>query len=766
MKKKNLATAMAAAMAVSAVAPVVAQAAEVETLETLNQKRTTAIDTAKATINGVVGNIEKVGAEIKTGIGDNSLDTEADAITPALNKGTNIDLDGNVDYAKLTKAMTGLNAAKDAIETKSGKIITDLTNKKDANSQTALATIQAIKDGIVKAEKEVKAVKDLDDAIKAKEDEKLDADRKAAKESLKEAFRLNDIAMALQTTESKDALKGAFDQIKNETDTTIGGKDQGQVNTVKGNIDAVITAAKNLIETAKASAVDVAKANGLKVEVKEYKDVYVPGGTLDTKDAKLSLKDGEEIIYSEGTIEKQIPATNAKFAIQSKMTEKELKAAKDDIRTENDKLKTQKEKLEALLSKTYTKDGKTVKTYKIDEKASKELSGLTTDNKVAKVTVLVNEDSAVNGEEKVVTFVEKNVKVDSKLVNKNDEKENLGFTTVLNKVKEQDEKANEKVENRMFEGLDVKDNFELDFTTNPQDALKTYNKLFLALDKAYEGKKDIKVEESQKVDGNNIVKTITYKNGKDTLGTVTIKGFEIFNKEYANKVVRISEVKDLADLEGADINYAKAAVVDALYNGHLKGDENKNLNLKSDIKRAEFAKLLVELNGLELEKKVAGKDKKEFADVAKDAWYHDYVVTLQNAGVVTGDGNGKFRPEDTITRQEVAVMIARTIVGTKAGNKITGQDVDLYNKITGEAYDTETNFLDDENIAIWADASVKVLQTANVTNGYKVKNHFEFRPANNITRAEALVMINRAKKEVGNHTAEGDNLRKLIETGK
>ncbi len=48
-----------------------------------------------------------------------------------------------------------------------------------------------------------------------------------------------------------------------------------------------------------------------------------------------------------------------------------------------------------------------------------------------------------------------------------------------------------------------------------------------------------------------------------------------------------------------------------------------------------------------------------FSDVAEDSWYAPYVNTMFRLGLVQGDGNGTFRPEDPITHEEFLVLLGR-----------------------------------------------------------------------------------------------------------
>lgn len=48
-----------------------------------------------------------------------------------------------------------------------------------------------------------------------------------------------------------------------------------------------------------------------------------------------------------------------------------------------------------------------------------------------------------------------------------------------------------------------------------------------------------------------------------------------------------------------------------------------------------------------------------FRDVPDGKWYTTYVATLEKAGVIVDSKNGNFRPNDAITRTELASMLAQ-----------------------------------------------------------------------------------------------------------
>ena len=55
----------------------------------------------------------------------------------------------------------------------------------------------------------------------------------------------------------------------------------------------------------------------------------------------------------------------------------------------------------------------------------------------------------------------------------------------------------------------------------------------------------------------------------------------------------------------------------------------------------------------------AGKEFPSFEDVAPGKWYAQSIAYCVEHGIMQGDGNGKFRPDDPITRAEVAAVAER-----------------------------------------------------------------------------------------------------------
>ncbi|MBR3967461.1 MAG: S-layer homology domain-containing protein [Clostridia bacterium] len=106
-----------------------------------------------------------------------------------------------------------------------------------------------------------------------------------------------------------------------------------------------------------------------------------------------------------------------------------------------------------------------------------------------------------------------------------------------------------------------------------------------------------------------------------------------------------------------------------------------------------------------------------FSDVSSSNWFNTAISTLQNADVLDGYSDGTFRPNAYITRAEL-VKIAMTFYGTPAG--------------------MQTHFSDTS--AHWASDFIEAARELGIVDGY---TDGTFRPDRYVTRAEAMKIINR-----------------------
>ncbi len=157
-------------------------------------------------------------------------------------------------------------------------------------------------------------------------------------------------------------------------------------------------------------------------------------------------------------------------------------------------------------------------------------------------------------------------------------------------------------------------------------------------------------------------------------------------------------------------------------------DKNINFYPKRNITRAEFAVYLVNALGLEENTSLAGK----FKDVSTSKDYYKPVLTAAYHGVVAGKSDTAFAPEDSITRQEMAVMFLRAI--DKAGVSAGGNDMTKLNK-----------FADAKSIASWAKDGAMVAVNTGLIGGV---TETTFVPNGKTTRGEAAAMISRFCKYI------------------
>jgi S-layer family protein len=117
----------------------------------------------------------------------------------------------------------------------------------------------------------------------------------------------------------------------------------------------------------------------------------------------------------------------------------------------------------------------------------------------------------------------------------------------------------------------------------------------------------------------------------------------------------------------ADNDYEKA--IETLVGlGVITGYEDGTFRPEKTITRAEMAKLMVITLGYgDL---VAGS-RSNFADT-QGHWADAYVALAAGKGIVVGDGNGKFRPDATVTYNEVFTMLVRGLGYTDTCNELKG----------------------------------------------------------------------------------------------
>ena len=178
---------------------------------------------------------------------------------------------------------------------------------------------------------------------------------------------------------------------------------------------------------------------------------------------------------------------------------------------------------------------------------------------------------------------------------------------------------------------------------------------------------------------------------------------------------------------------------------------------------------------------VTVKVSEAFSDVPSSAWYYNNVMQAAANGIVSGYPDGTFKPGNSVTRRDFAIMLTQmlgvsndgtavspfidvddddygvvSIAYCKAHNIISGYDDGTFKpdatitrqeaasmivKAMGVSKVSDELYPDDSTIAGWAKDAVYKAKAAGLMKGYEEDG--TFRPTGKITRAEAAsIMVN------------------------
>ena len=150
----------------------------------------------------------------------------------------------------------------------------------------------------------------------------------------------------------------------------------------------------------------------------------------------------------------------------------------------------------------------------------------------------------------------------------------------------------------------------------------------------------------------------------------------------------------------------------AYIKGYPEGDARPNNNLT----REEAAKIFYRILTNEAEEMFTVEEN-DYTDVSKERWSNVAISTLSNIGLLTGFPDGTFKPAQTITRAEFSTIVYRFYNVKYSG-------ADKFTDIAGH----------------WAQNNINAIAAKGWIKGYEDST---FAPNKNITRAEAVTIINR-----------------------
>ena len=207
------------------------------------------------------------------------------------------------------------------------------------------------------------------------------------------------------------------------------------------------------------------------------------------------------------------------------------------------------------------------------------------------------------------------------------------------------------------------------------------------------------------------------------------------NLVYADEVMLISAPVE-KDYEG---HWAQATIEKWQNEGRVSGYPDGSYKPDNKVTRAEFVKMV---NGIIDYSKVSDI---KFNDVPESEWYYKDVRIAQSIGYISGYSLSEFGPNDYITREQAASILARV---QYLKNNSAGTD----------------KFSDNNSLSSWAVEAVGATSEAGFISGYVDGS---FRPQKSLTRAEAItmldnVLVNGKNKVVYN---DGTELKDLVIEG-
>lgn len=146
--------------------------------------------------------------------------------------------------------------------------------------------------------------------------------------------------------------------------------------------------------------------------------------------------------------------------------------------------------------------------------------------------------------------------------------------------------------------------------------------------------------------------------------------------------------------------------------GLMEGRGDNLFEPKQNITRSEFATLLVRLLNFD----ISSDAPQVFTDVRPVSWYYGYVMKCHERGIILGKSEDEFRPEDNITREEMAVMFQRAL-SLEEGEGVLVKDI--------------------REASPWAISAIKAV----VGNQIMVGDKGIFSPKQEVTREMAAIVM-------------------------
>ncbi|MBQ9967319.1 MAG: S-layer homology domain-containing protein [Oscillospiraceae bacterium] len=228
---------------------------------------------------------------------------------------------------------------------------------------------------------------------------------------------------------------------------------------------------------------------------------------------------------------------------------------------------------------------------------------------------------------------------------------------------------------------------------------------------------------------------VSYKPGVNQTGDDSV-GFTCYGDE-GTKVSGVVSFKltngeiKFTDVKSTDWFYDEVAYV--YEEGIMNGTTTTTFSPNDTLTRGMVVTMLWRIAG---EPAVSSAD--TFSDVSYGAWYYSAVEWAAKNGIVNGVGNGKFAPDNAITREQLAAILYRYTTEYE-GSTVSGGSF--------------AGFSDADKVSEYAETAMKWAVGAGIITGSDGK----LMPAGNATRAQAAAMFARFMEDAGNRTNDRDD---------
>lgn len=227
--------------------------------------------------------------------------------------------------------------------------------------------------------------------------------------------------------------------------------------------------------------------------------------------------------------------------------------------------------------------------------------------------------------------------------------------------------------------------------------------------------------------------TVTDASGKEIATTKKSDTSYTFTMPASAVTVKVAYVKDDAAVvepttgfnDVADKDWFADAVKYVTDKGMMNGTSKTTFGPNDSTTRGMIVTVLYRL---ENEPSAAAAS---FTDVVSGQYYTDAVAWANANGIVTGYGNGKFGPNDVVTREQLAAILYRYAQYKKYDVSV-GEDTNIL------------SYADAQSVSAYAIPAMQWAGGAGIVNGSNGK----LNPQNNATRAEVATMLMRYCEKV------------------